>query len=264
MTALALAGALWLRAAWAQEAAEAVPEAAAPAAAEAAQADAAAPADEGAADEGDKEISGAERWRIYWEQGGNTMYFIALLSVLGLGCALERFCNLRRSRMAPGGFSDRVVELWKAGRFDEVAALCRKSGSILARVVETILRHRDKAGWQEAKTIAEDKLARELRLENRRASMISTAATLSPLLGLFGTVVGLLGAFGTVAAMGEMGDASVLADDIGKALVTTVAGLAVSMPCLFVFGLIKNRLNLYAVLLEEEVADLVNQLFVRK
>ena len=50
----------------------------------------------------------------------------------------------------------------------------------------------------------------------------------------------------------------------GKALVTTVAGLAVSMPCLFVFGIIKNRLNLYAVLLEEEVADLVNQIFVKK
>ena len=191
------------------------------------------------------------------------MYFIALLSVLGLGCALERFCNLRRSRMAPDGFADTVVELWKAGRFDEVAALCRKSGSILARVVETILRHRDKAGWQEAKTIAEDKLARELRLENRRASMISTAATLSPLLGLFGTVVGLLGAFGTVAAMGEMGDASVLADDIGKALVTTVAGLAVSMPCLFAFDLVKKRLNFFAVLLEEEVAEVVNRLFLK-
>ena len=261
MTALALAGVLFLRAAWAQEAAKAEPAAEAPAAAEAAEA--AQPAEAEPAAEADKEISGAERWRIYWEQGGNTMYFIALLSVLGLGCALERFCNLRRSRMAPDGFADKVVELWKAGKADEVAELCRKSGSILARVVETVFRHRDKAGYQEAKTIAEDKLARELRLENRKASMISTAATLSPLLGLFGTVVGLLGAFGTVAAMGEMGDASVLADDIGKALVTTVAGLAVSMPCLFAFDLVKKRLNFFAVLLEEEVAEIVNRLFLR-
>ena len=266
VTALALAGALWLRVAWAQEAAKAEPEAAAPAAAEAAAAEAAEaaqPAEAEPAPEAPKEISGAERWRIYWEQGGNTMYFIALLSVLGLGCALERFCNLRRSRMAPDGLSDRIVELWKDGRADEVAALCRKSGSILARVVETILRHRDKAGWQEAKTIAEDKLARELRLENRKAAMISTAATIAPLLGLFGTVVGLLGAFGTVAAMGEMGDASVLADDIGKALVTTVAGLAVSMPCLFADDLVKKRLNFYAVLLEEEIAEIVNRLFLK-
>ena len=263
MTALALAGVLFLRAAWAQEAAKAEPAAEAPAAEAAETAPAGAPAAEEAAAEALKEISGAERWGIYWRQGGNTMYFIALLSVLGLGCALERFCNLRRSRMAPDGFADRVVELWKAGKTDEVAELCRTSGSILARVVETVFRHREKAGYQEAKTIAEDKLARELRLENRKASMISTAATLSPLLGLFGTVVGLLGAFGTVAAMGEMGDASVLADDIGKALVTTVAGLAVSMPCLFAFDLVKKRLNFFAVLLEEEISEIVNRIFLK-
>lgn len=217
-----------------------------------------------AAAEAAKEISGIDQWALYWSQGGLTMYFIAALSVLGIGCALERFFNMRKSRVVPEGFTSEVIALWKAGKIDEVIALCRSNKSMLARVVETMVQHKDSTDYQEVKMFAEDKVGRELRLENRKAAMLSTASTLSPLLGLFGTVVGLLGAFGTVAAMGEMGDASVLADDIGKALVTTVAGLAVSMPCLFVFGLIKNRLNLYAVLLEEEVADLVNQIFVRK
>lgn len=211
-----------------------------------------------------KEISGVDQWALYWKQGGNTMYFIALLSILGIGCALERFFNLRKSKVVPDGFSAQVIALWNEGKTDEVAALCARSNSMLSRVVETMLQHGGSSDYQEVKMFAEDKAGRELRLENRKAAMLSTAATLSPLLGLFGTVCGLLGAFGTVAAMGEMGDASVLADDIGKALVTTVAGLAVSMPCLFVFGIIKNRLNLYAVLLEEEIADLVNRIFVRK
>ena len=262
VVAFALAGAVWMKGILAQEAAEpaepapaAAAEAAAPAASEeAAPAEAEAP----------KDISGVDQWKLYWQQGGNTMYFIALLSILGIGCALERFFNLRRSKVVPDGFTADVIELWKAGKIDDVAALCRSSKSMLSRVVETMIQHKDSKDYNEVKMFAEDKVGRELRLENRKAAMLSTAATLSPLLGLFGTVVGLLGAFGTVAAMGEMGDASVLADDIGKALVTTVAGLAVSMPCLFVFGIIKNRLNLYAVLLEEEVADLVNQLFVRK
>jgi len=210
-----------------------------------------------------KEIGAFDQWMIYLKQGGNTMWFIGALSVLGIGCALERFWNMRRSKIVPDEFTSEVIALWKGGKFDEVAALCAKDKSMLARVVETMLQHKDSKDYGEVKQFAEDKIGRELRLENRKSAMLSTAASLSPLLGLFGTVVGLLGAFGTVAAMGEMGDASVLADDIGKALVTTVAGLAVSMPCLFVFGLIKNRLNLYAVLLEEEVADLVNQLFVK-
>ena len=210
------------------------------------------------------EIGAFDQWMIYLKQGGNTMWFIGALSVLGIGCALERFWSMRKSKIVPENLTRDVIALWKAGKLDEVAALCAKDKSMLARVVETMLQHKDSKDYGEVKMFAEDKIGRELRLENRKSSMLSTAASLSPLLGLFGTVVGLLGAFGTVAAMGEMGDASVLADDIGKALVTTVAGLAVSMPCLFVFGLIKNRLNLYAVLLEEEVADLVNQLFVKK
>ena len=258
VVAFALAGAVWMKGILAQEAAKPA-DAAAPAAAEAAapaEQEAAAPAEEA---EAPKEISGADQWKLYWQQGGNTMYFIALLSILGIGCALERFFNLRRSKVVPDGFTADVIELWKAGKIDDVAALCRSSKSMLSRVVETMIQHKDSKDYNEVKMFAEDKVGRELRLENRKAAMLSTAATLSPLLGLFGTVVGLLGAFGTVAAMGEMGDASVLADDIGKALVTTV-----SMPCLFVFGIIKNRLNLYAVLLEEEVADLVNQIFVKK
>ncbi len=260
VSALALAGAVAMMEVCAQEAAQTN---AAPAAA--VEASASAPAAEPAAEAGaPKEISALDQWMLYLEQGGRTMWFIGILSVLGIGCALERFWNMRRGRIVPDGFSARVIALWKDGKFDDLAALCRTDRSMLARVVETMIQHRDSENYEEVKLFAEDKAGRELRLENRKAAMLSTAATLSPLLGLFGTVLGLLGAFGTVAAMGEMGDASVLADDIGKALITTVAGLAVSMPCLFVYGLVKNRLNLYAVLLEEEVADLVNQLFIRK
>lgn len=213
---------------------------------------------------GTGEVTALQEWANYVKQGGATMIFIGLLSVLGIGCALERFFNMRRSRIVPDGFSAEVISLWKSGKTDDVAALCASNKSMLARVVETMLQHKDSKDYAEVKLFAEDKAGRELRLENRKAAMLATAATLAPLLGLFGTVFGLLGAFQTVAQLGEMGNAAVLADDIGKALITTVGGLAVSMPCLFVFGLVKNRLNLYAVLLEEEIADLVNQIFVRR
>ncbi|MGN0854996.1 MAG: MotA/TolQ/ExbB proton channel family protein [Kiritimatiellia bacterium] len=250
MTGLMLAGAISLMKVCADEAA-AKPAEAAPAAEVAARTEA-------------QEVTALAEWTNYIKQGGTTMIFIGLLSVLGIGCALERFAHMRRSRIVPDGFSAEVIELWKAGKTGDVARLCADNSSMLARVVETMLQHKDSKDYAEVKMFAEDKVGRELRLENRKAAMLSTAATLAPLLGLFGTVFGLLGAFQTVAQLGEMGNAAVLADDIGKALITTVGGLAVSMPCLFVFGLIKNKLNLYAVLLEEEVADLVNQLFVRK
>ncbi len=205
-----------------------------------------------------------DQWALYLKQGGKTMWFIGLLSVLGLGCALERFWNLRRSRIVPSGLAGDVVRAWRDGEFGKVEELCAKNRSVLARVVETMLEHRDAEDFQAAKTFAEDKAGRELRLESRKAGMLATVATLAPLLGLFGTVLGLLEAFGTVAALGEMGDASVLADSIGKALVTTVAGLAVAMPALFVHGILRNRLALYSVILEEEIATVVSRVFAAK
>ena len=205
-----------------------------------------------------------DQWTLYLKQGGKTMRFIGLLSVLGLGCALERFWNLRRSRIVPAGFGGDVVRAWREGAFGKVEELCAKNRSVLARVVETMLEHRDEEDFQAAKIFAEDKAGRELRLEGRKSAMLATVATLAPLLGLFGTVLGLLEAFGTVAALGEMGDASVLADSIGKALVTTVAGLAVAMPALFVHGILRNRLSLYSVILEEEIATIVSRAFAPK
>jgi Biopolymer transport proteins len=220
-----------------------------------------------AADEGGKNVAKSvtalEAWAEYWRQGGRTMWFLALLSILGLGCALERFFTLRIRHVVPEGFSAQIVAFWKSDKLEDVKRLCSKDSSMLARVVETMLEHSASKDFQEVKMFAEDKAGRELRLENRKASMLATVATLSPLLGLFGTVVGLLDAFTTVAAVGEMGDPSILADSISKALVTTVAGLAIAMPALFCHNIIKNRLNLYAVILEEEVSDLVNNLFVK-
>jgi biopolymer transport protein ExbB len=207
---------------------------------------------------GNEETAMSE-WARYIQQGGRTMWFIALLSVLGLGCALERLICLRRSRIVPRGLSETVAQLWDEGKFDEISALAEKDRSALARVVELLLEYRGSADILEVKTFAEDLAGRELRLEGRKAAMLATVATLAPLLGLFGTVLGLLEAFGTVAAMGEMGDASVLADSIGKALVTTVAGLAVAMPALFVHQIVRGRLSLYAVILEDEIATLVKR-----
>jgi len=203
-------------------------------------------------------------WKQRWKQGGRLMWVFAALSVLGLGCALERFFTLRIAHVVPEGFTHKVVSMWKDGDFDGVRKLCAGSKSMLARVVETMVEHNTSKDYEEVKMFAEDKAGRELRLETRKASMLALVASISPLAGLFGTMVALLGAFMTVAAAGEMGNPAILADDIAFALITTIAGLAIAMPALFCHNIIKNRLALYAVILEEEVSDLVNNLFIKK
>lgn len=211
-----------------------------------------------------KEMTTLDVWVDNLRKGGATMYFLALLSILGLATALERAVNLRKNKIVPDNLTVEAMELWKARKFAELSMLCAKSKSVLGRVIETLLEQRGNNDVAQVKMFAEDKAGRELRLENRRSYMLSVVATISPLLGLFGTVLGLLGAFSTVARMGDMGDPSAMADDIGKALVTTVAGLIIAMPALFMYHVYRSRINLYAVLLEEELSALVNAWFVKK
>jgi len=212
----------------------------------------------------DKELSAFEQWFDYLAKGGRTMMVLGLLSVLGLAVAFERAIHLRRKRIVPEKLTAKVFELWKESKFDAISALCAADNSILARVIETLVEQRTNPDVSQIKMFAEDKAGRELRLENRKAYMLGVVATIAPLLGLFGTVVGLLGAFNTVAAVGEMGDPSIMANDIAYALITTVAGLAIAMPALFCYHFFRGRIGLYGVLLEEEVSDLVNVLFVKK
>ena len=83
-------------------------------------------------------------------------------------------------------------------------------------------------------------------------------ATVSPLLGLLGTVIGMIGAFDKVAAAGSLGDASLLGGDISKALITTGAGLTIAVPALVLYHYFKSRTNMFGLLLEEEASELIS------
>jgi len=65
---------------------------------------------------------------------------------------------------------------------------------------------------------------------------------IAPMLGLLGTVVGMMGAFNTLASQGQA-DPSVLAGDIGLAMVTTASGLIIAIPSIFFFFFLRNKLN---------------------
>jgi biopolymer transport protein ExbB len=107
--------------------------------------------------------------------------------------------------------------------------------------------------------MAGDVASRDLRRHLQKAYPLAVVATVSPLLGLLGTVIGMIGAFDKVAAAGSLGDASVLGGDISKALITTGAGLTIAVPALVLYHYFKSRTNLYAIMLEEEVGELITE-----
>lgn len=210
----------------------------------------------------DKEVTVFEELVRKIRQGGWIVVVLMIFSVVGIGFALERAGNLRRKSIVPKGFADQAHALWEKGDIPGLTAYCDRDPSVLARMVRAIVDHRD-CDVGRIQALAGDLGSREMRLHLQRAYPLAIIATLSPLLGLLGTVFGMIGAFDTVAAVGEMGDASILANDIAKALITTAAGLLVGIPALGLYHFFKSRTSSLAVLLEEEIGEIINAWFLR-
>ena len=204
-----------------------------------------------------KVITGqAEEWLTKMAKGGWTIFALLILSVIALACALERLFMLRRGRIVPRGLSYRADKLWCDGKRDDILKLCKKRSSTLARILTFIVEHH-RASVADVSTATGDIGARELKRHLLRAYPLAVVATLAPLLGLLGTVIGMIEAFDTVVVVG-MGDATALAGGISKALITTMVGLCIAVPSLFAYHFFKSRTSLFAVILEEEVTELIS------
>ena len=204
-----------------------------------------------------QELTTGEAFVRKLRQGGITMVFLLLASVAGLGYAIERLVNLRMGVIAPRGLAERADKLWREERFDEIVALPERSKSTLARVLSVVAQHRH-SSMSDVSMMASDVASRDLRRHLQKAYPLAVVATVSPLLGLLGTVIGMIGAFDKVAAAGSLGDASLLGGDISKALITTGAGLTIAVPALVLYHYFKSRTSFFAIVLEEEVGELLS------
>jgi biopolymer transport protein ExbB len=203
------------------------------------------------------EASGLDELIHKLRQGGMTVVIQILLSVFGFAVALERLVHLRGKVLVPPALVTQLDRLWKQGKYNELIQTAQKDGSLLGKVMEEVVRHRT-AGHQVASRLAEDVAAREIRRHLQRLFPIALVATLEPLLGLLGTILGMIGAFETVAVAGSMGDASLLADDIAKALVTTAVGLIIAIPAVFVHQYLKSQIGFGSATLDQAASGLIS------
>lgn len=191
---------------------------------------------------------------------GKTGIALFLISVFGFSFAFERLFNLRRSRITPDGLAPRAEKLWQAEDIAGLKKLALENQSALGRVIIEIIEHRD-APRADISTMAGDVGGREMRYHLQRAYPLAVVATISPLLGLFGTVYGMIGAFESVALAGEMGDPSIMAGDISYALITTAIGLVIAVPALAFYHFFRIRTQMMGLELEEQLSHLINRWF---
>ncbi|MDR0881340.1 MAG: MotA/TolQ/ExbB proton channel family protein [Candidatus Adiutrix sp.] len=191
-------------------------------------------------------------------RGGWVMYPILACSLTGLGLVVERLWALRRSRVIPGSFLVSVSGLLDRRRYDEVAFLSQEAESSAARLVGLALKL---AGRRRAlfKDNMEEAGRREAAGLNAHLGALYLVASISPLLGLLGTVSGMISAFNSISTQG-IGNPGLLAGGISEALLTTAAGLCVAIPALVAHRAILSRAESLTRDLEDLSADLLEAL----
>jgi biopolymer transport protein ExbB len=167
-------------------------------------------------------------------KGGWVMVPLGLCSVVALASAIDRFLSIRREKIIPPGFIDGLKKAFGPSADVEAGVRhCEQHPSPVGTIFRAGI-SRLPLGHVAMEKAIEDAGAREAYKLKRSLRPLSLIASISPLLGLLGTVYGLIATFQYSSAMG-VGKGDALATGIYEALVTTLAGLVVAIPMLMFY-----------------------------
>jgi biopolymer transport protein ExbB len=199
----------------------------------------------------------------FFDKGGLLMWAILAASVIGVFVFFERLYSLQRSRVVPRAFVDRIRAMVSKGQTREAQLLCEENQSSIARMmVASLQAFADGKSRAEIKEAVEEVGGREVAHLDKNVEIIGTVASVSPLLGLLGTVVGMIQVFQRFVEAYEQGNATptVFAEGIWTALITTAYGLMVAIPMLVLYKFVQARNDKLIVEMEEDAMGIVGLL----
>lgn len=187
--------------------------------------------------------------------GGWLMIPIIACSVVAMAIILERFWMLRNRRVMPGNLTAAVWKWHKEGHLTSERIQEVRNSSPLGRILAAGLANRKHSRDIMKEAIGE--VGRQVVSElERYLNTLGTIASITPLLGLLGTVIGMIKVFAVITSAG-VGNASVLAGGISEALITTATGLSVAIPSLIFYRYFTGKVDRLAIGMEEQALKLV-------
>ena len=193
-------------------------------------------------------------WEIV-RSGGPLMWPIILCSVAALAIVGERLWTLHPQRVMPRGLLQKVWQLVENNQINDKVIAALQQNSPLGRVLAAGLanRHRSREVLMERLEDTGRHVVHELE---RFLNTLGTIASITPLLGLLGTVTGIIKAFNAIT-QGGMGDPRMLSGGISEALITTAAGLIIAIPALVAYRYLRGRVDGHVIDMEKESLKLV-------
>ena len=195
-----------------------------------------------------------------WVYGGPLMWVLAGLSVLALAKILVLLIAQRRGGLAPRSLVSDVFSRLQAKDYGETRRLCdRRPCAFSTLVLAALDAVRGTAPGAKPPVAQAVETAGAHVAERLQASVdwLADLAAIAPLVGLLGTVLGMFQAFGGIASdLAANARPVVLAQGVSQAIVTTVFGLVVSIPCLACHAFLRRRTSRRIAGLESLAVDL--------
>jgi len=187
---------------------------------------------------------------------------LLLCSVLAVAIIVERYFFLKRNTAGHGGdLLDTIKRQLLDNQIEKARQVCRRSESVIGRVLAGGL----EKIW-EGEVVMEQTMHEAARKElprmEKHVASLGTIASVSPLLGLLGTVTGMIKVFDVISSKGiGIVQSQAMAGGISEALITTAAGLSVAIPALVAYHYFSHRIDTVTDELDIRISELLS--FIR-
>ena len=189
------------------------------------------------------------------QSGGWLMVPIIMCSAIAAAICVERFWTLQQSRVAPKNLLAQVWSMLKKKEIDPQKIRQLRNESALGQIFAAGITN-SRRGREIMKESMEEAAGQVMHELERYLTPLQSIASVTPLLGLLGTVVGMIKVFALMVQ--NPGNANVLAGGISQALITTAAGLSIAIPALFLVGYFQRRVDELVITMEQEAIKLVD------
>jgi biopolymer transport protein ExbB len=188
------------------------------------------------------------------QAAGWPIYFLLLTSVIAVALIIERTTALRRNKIVPPGLLASVVADYRQHGVNEESLKRLNAHSYLGRVFAAGLKNVKSSREVMKESIEEAGRSATHELE-RFLTSLGTIASISPLMGLFGTVVGMIEIFGSATGAGN--NPQQLAHGISVALYNTGFGLIIAIPAMIFYRHFRAQVDGFVVEMEQQAVKLV-------
>lgn len=170
------------------------------------------------------------------------IWVLIVLSIISTALIIQHAMAVRRIVLMPPHVELQVRQMLEAKQFRELLSFTSADRSLLSVIMNRALREAPN-GYAAMEHEMENALQEQVTRINLKPEILSLLGNTGPLIGLLGTVLGIVLAFIDIVKAGGIPAPGDLADSIGTALVATFWGLAVAIPCLVTYSIIKNKVE---------------------